>query len=93
MNIELHIEPPKFQVGDWVRLHHPMYKKNTVGVITQIRCFVTIFTGEPPPDFAATKTRYVYFLHNRGETFFAEADLEYITAEMADKIESENKGL
>lgn len=83
MNIALNIDPPKFQVGDWVRLHHPMYEGNTAGMITQTRCSVTVFTMKAPPKFKATKTRYVYFLHIAPDTFFAEADLDYIYA--ADK--------
>ena len=90
MNIELQVDPPKFQVGDWVRLSHPLYKKNTVGMITQTRCSITVFTVKSPSEFAATETRYVYFLHNlRTFAFFAEADLEYVTAEMADEIGEE----
>ena len=93
MIVELKIDSPKFQVGACVLLHHPMYLKNTWGVITQIRCSVTIFTVKSPPEFMTTETRYVYFLHNIPDTFFAEADLEYIPAEMAPEYDRKNKGL
>lgn len=82
MNIELHVDPPKFQVNDWVRLSHPLSKKKTVGKITQIRCLVTIFTVKSPPEFEVSKLSYAYFLHNINHTFFAEDDLSSITAEV-----------
>ena len=95
MNIELHIDPPKFQVGDWVLLSHPLYKKNTVGMITKTRCLIRAVTVISPPEFSVQKHDYVYWLHNQPGpfTFFAEADLEYITADLAEEIENENKGL
>ncbi len=93
MNIQLNVDPPKFQVGDWVYLHHPLYNEKTPGMITQIRCLVTIFTVKMPPEFRATETRYDYFLHISATTFFAEADLEKSVRDLNEEIESENEGL
>ncbi len=89
MNIQLNIVPPLFQVDDWVRLHHPMYKNGTEGMITQTDCFIRVYAVRSPPGFRVAEFRYVYFLHNIPDTFFAEADLEYIYA--ADKAD-ENEG-
>jgi len=88
MNIELHINSPKFQVGDWVYLHHPMYKKKVPSMITQIRCFITMSAKNSPPKFKAREYRYVYFLHNIRETFFAETDLEKSVRDLAEEIEN-----
>lgn len=87
MNIKLNIDPPKFQVGDRVYLRHPMYNIKTPSMIAQIRCFITVSAKNSPPEFKSREWRYVYFLHNIRETFFAEADLEQSVRDLADEIE------